>query len=229
MSEKSTTPTSLVVERKCLAEQHLPFRKYLESGYTYYREWLQMVLGLDDVAMEHLNFDLARHINLFAQEQTKTKTYPMGVDLEVRYIVTQLEKVLGHDLAPYRDALHNTLQSNLALPEIAIDQYVKQYVNLNPTSSVLRMTDAEFNRRLHDVPENILDEHSLETWRNPRPDQLNAKPYPVARRDIMAGEPIGPPASRNIGLQFLVVNGFIDSKTFPLDIKRKQHHAVTYF
>lgn len=216
------------IEQACLSQHAntLSYRDYLNIGYTNYRLWMQMVLGLDDIMKEHLNFCLARHLNQVLGSDA------MGVDLEMMYITHRLETLFGKEnMVYYKDALRKTLNDNLKLPELQIEEFMKKYYD-NPFNVRLTLTDAEFNERLKNVPTHLLAKHSSETWRHDRPDKANETPYPVTRRDIVMGEAIGPPTSRHMGIQLLGLQGYLDSMpsvSSAINPKQAKHHALTYF
>lgn len=201
----SAQPLSQSLEKQCLARNitKLPFRAYLENGYTYYLHWLYLTLGLPDNLKSHLNFSVARNINADFPIR-----YPMGIDLEIRYLLHRLENLFGKDkMAFHKDAIIKALQETLRMSDIEAAEYVAEYLKKGGAGP-LTLSKSEFLSRLKNVPTQLLDAHSKKTWR--LDNYQNQPPYPISRQDIVNGESIGPPSSRHLGLQMLNLNGYMD-------------------
>lgn len=225
--ESKKPSTASQIEKQCLARNisKLPFRAYLENGYAYYLHWLYLTLGLSEDMKSHMNFCLARNINTEFPLR-----YPMGIDLEVRYIMHRLENLFGKDRMSYhKDAIIKTLQDNLRMSEMEATEYLNDYLQRKRKLEPLTLSRGDFFSRIRNVPTQLLDTHSNKTWR--LDDYQNQPAYPIARQDIVSGENIAPPSSRHIGLQMLNLNGYVDFMSgvaANLNSKSFKPHSIRY-
>ena len=203
--------------------QYIDFSSYLRMNYVYYISWVRMVLGLNDMMASHFHFCLARSINMGSEYN------PMGVDLEIWYVIHRLEKTFHpHPLSQYVDTVQTTLQDELHISETEAREYLQHYQPHKP----LILPLSEFMKRLTHVPNTILDQHSLQTWRLVDPSSANQKPYPITPQDLLDGEAIAPPASRHIGIQVWKLKGmleFLPKINAFINPKTPREYAVTYY
>ena len=221
-SASFTTPLSVQLELKALKNHatKLPFRTYLERGYNYYLTWVTMTLGTSASTSDKLRFCVARNMNTMYKGK-----YPMGVDLEIRYIFKNLEKTFGaENMHLYKDAIRETLRDNLSLSETHLESFIHDYFR-NKQALKVELTTLEFQKRLSLVPTEMLDSHSSSVWRNYNHKFLNSTPYPVSRVDIENGENLAPPSSRHVGLQMLEMHGYLPPVADP---RQAKSFAVTY-
>lgn len=222
LSSSSETPTSIKLELEALRKypNHISFRDYLERGYRFYITWLKMTLGCDENVVGNLRFCIARNINMSFPNK-----YPMGVDLEVRYIFRRLENMFGaKNMHLYKDSMQNSIQDNLSISDIHNDSFIQQYFR-NPKSFATTLSEVEFFKRLHLVPTEMVDKHSSRCWRGYNHTELNKTPYPVSLEDIGNGENLAPPSSRHIGIQMLEIHGYLPPVTNP---RHAKSFSVTY-
>jgi hypothetical protein len=128
-------------------------------------------------------------------------------------------------MASYSGFIRNTLQKNLpSLSVMRLNNIVDTYVR-NPEHFQVELTDDTFFELLKKVPLDVLDKHSLQCWRNPNPVELNKRPYPVRREDILNGDALCPPSSKHIGIQLLQMAGYLPML---VDVKVPKHFSVTF-
>jgi len=218
-AQPTAAPLSLQLEAEVLKKyaQRLPYRTYLEHGYQKYRTWLALTLG--STYAQHLNFCIARHLNL------RRPGFLMGVDLEIRYLLKRLENLFGRaEIKHYETVLRDTLKQNLDLSDVHIQTTLDAYFR-NPMAFELTLSDADFAARLKNVPTDTLDQHSFACWRNANHAQLNQTPYPVTAEDILNGEALAPPSGPHLGLQMLEISGYLPALMQP---RKARKYGVTF-
>ena len=201
----------------------LSFPVYIITYYKHYMTWVQMVLGLSEIWMDRFRFCLARSINMMGSYN------PMGIDIEVLFILHDLEKAFHpHPIMHYRDVVIETLKTKLELDPALIEHYLHIYRPQQP----LRLTVSEFFHRLSNVPLDLLNAHSQKTWRSPSPDTLNQTPYVITYNDLENGKPLAPPANQHIGIHVWKLLGmlhFIPEIEKQIQVQKPRPHAVTFF
>lgn len=204
-SVSSTESNDSVLEAEVLhrLSHKLPFKKYLEMGFAKYTYWLGSIIGSSFTSQ--LRFCIARELNLKSSNA-------MGVDLEVKYIMKRLESLFGQQsMQHYESIIKKTLKENLGLSDsyiqITLDEYYK-----SPSHFNMSLSEDEFVHRLKNVPTEILDSVSQQSWRNSNYGQLNSTPYKILANDIRHGEAMNPPSTHHIGNQMFYLNGFISHK-----------------
>lgn len=215
----SSTPLSIELETQTLTNyrDRLPYRSYMSAGYKNYLKWLSMTLGSSYA--QHLNFCVARNINLEKQNA-------MGMDLEIRYLIKKLENLFGKsEMKHYGHIVKQTLKENLHLSDTHAMTVFDDYIR-NPESFQLVLSDDDFSNRLSKIPIYDLDTHSFKVWRNEDHRKLNETSYPVSREDILNGEALAPPSAKHIGIQLLQMRGYLPHSK--LNVRTPQHYGLTF-
>lgn len=217
-TQYKTTTNHQTMETEMLKQlkEKISYQSYLHRGYKKYLLWLTMIIGSNYT--HHIYFCVARNLNI-------TKPYVMGIDLEVNYLIKRLEKIFGpNQMKYYEDVIKTTLQSNLNISDLYVQNIIKQYHN-NPKSFELVLDEEEFMTRLSKVPIHDLDQHSFQCWRNENHEKLNQTSYPITVEDIINGESLAPPSSKHIGIQMLEMCGYVP---IVLNPKTPEHYSVTF-
>lgn len=177
-------------------------RHYFRNGYAVYLKWLTDKLHRANLHEEwdsFVYFSVARHIN-----SKFPKILPMGLDLEVIYIVNKFRKANSRvgpsDIAT---EVYNYIQKNCHYANDVSYNDVYNVVDEFPSIS-----KDEFYDRLRGLSENVMEEHSGLVWRGTE-GVVNNDAFELSIDKLEAGEPYAPACGFNLGIRMLEKNGFV--------------------
>jgi hypothetical protein len=197
---------------------HTYLKPFLIKGYENYVIFLQMTLGLTKDLTSHLRFSIARDLN------NCFPNWVMGKDLEQFYYFFHLKNLYtrkgNENIREFRPAFVHILESKLNFSSEKAQEQVSHYFQHG--GDHLQLTEEQFKERLKKVDTEELRIHARQTWDLSDPRESNKKPYPIFYSDLISGENLKPPSSRNIGEQ---LSSYTTSKS-PIKCTEPMEHAV---